>query len=180
MELLRHEAVWGVNYLLQHSLVRPVMDSAAEVHHPLNIIDVVTEDLAISFHDMSLQEVDGIDRDERALEKSISGMSLGEDTDPDQYNNPGQLANDRGEPACDSQDDNYEDYNSDDDDDGASSPDTDTSGASSKSSLYSDPEFTDSEDMVSSSKTELFEPGTSGNQTGTYPETDIFIWKAIQ
>ena len=175
MELLRHEAVWGMNYLLQHSLVRPIMDSAAEVHHPLNTIDVVTEDLAISFHDMSLQEVDGIDGDERALEKSISGMSLGEDTDPDQYNNPGQLANDRGEPACDSQDDDYENYNSDDDDDGNSEPDTDTSGASSKSSLYSDPEFTDSEDMVSSSKIELFKPGTSENQPGTYPETDIFM-----
>ena len=62
-------------------------------------------------------------------------MSLGEDTDPDQYNNPGQLANDRGEPACDSQDDDHENYNSDDD--GNSETVTDISGASSKSSLYS-------------------------------------------
>ena len=79
IELLKQEAVWGMNYILHHSLVKPIMDSAAETHHPLDTIENVTEDLTISFHDMSLQEVEGIYGEERDLEISVSAMSLGEE-----------------------------------------------------------------------------------------------------
>ena len=191
LELLKQEAIWGMNFFLHHSLVKPIMDLAAETYQPLDTAEEVTGDLMMSFHDMSLHEVEGIDG-ERDQEISVSAMSLGEE-----YNEPGQLDqcdiqdrshknhNDDGEDDDNDADDDCgggddhddggddDDYDDDNDDDDDSDPGTDTSDCSSESSMYSDPELTDSVDKFPGSKIDLFEPDTPGNQLELQPELDL-------
>lgn len=76
IQLFRQEAVWGMSFLLQDSMIRPIMDAAAEIHKPLTFSETAADDLTISFHDLSLQEVEG--SEDKELEKSLSGLSLGE------------------------------------------------------------------------------------------------------
>ena len=81
LELFRHEAVWGMNFLLQHHLIRPIIDAAAEKEPAARNDDDDFNDLTISFHNISLQEVGEIDEDIKELEKSVSAMSVEGESD---------------------------------------------------------------------------------------------------
>lgn len=169
IHLFRQEAICGMSFLLQDTMVRPIMDAAAEIHKPLTFSETTADDLTISFHDLSLQEIEGIE--DKELEKSMSGLSL-EESDSVQNNYAQELLHNSDDLAKEEEGEEENVAAEEDDDDQNESvednSDSDVHSYSSASSLESDYEQSDSE--VSTINFKAFQLESSENQQTESPE----------
>ena len=158
MLLFRQEAIWGMNFILQDTLIRPLLEASAEKHKPLPIYEVATEDMTISFQDMSLQEVDRVDEADQDLEKSLSGMSMGDDT------GLGQEQNEGGEEAEEEEKEEEEDEEEGEEEANDDSSDLDTDTSSNDSIYDSDIDQSNIENAILSKTNDAIQLESSDNQ----------------